>query len=202
MPWSSKDPGGKHGESVRVLRALPEGGALNGRVYTVGHGNRTLEELVEALRAHGVTQLADVRSFPGSRRNPQFGREQLERSLPSNGIAYLWMKELGGRRKARPDSPHTGWRVEGFRAYADYMDTPPFATALDELQRMAREAPTAYMCAERLWWQCHRRLISDALTVREIEVLHIFDAQKSERHKPTDFLRVEGGRLLYPARDG
>jgi len=112
------------------------------------------------------------------------------------------MKELGGRRKARPDSPHTGWRVEGFRAYADYMDTPPFATALDELQRMAREAPTAYMCAERLWWQCHRRLISDALTVREIEVLHILDAQKSERHKPTDFLRVEGGRLLYPARDG
>jgi len=169
-------------------------------MFTVGHGNRTLEELLEALRAHSVTRLVDVRSFPGSRRNPQFGRQELERSLPANGIRYLWMKELGGRRRARPDSPHTGWRVEGFRAYADYMDTPAFAAALDELQRLAREAPTAYMCAERLWWQCHRRLISDALTVRGIEVVHILDPDKSERHKQTDFLRVQNGRLLYPER--
>jgi uncharacterized protein (DUF488 family) len=170
---------------------------MSDRIYGIGHGNRTLDELVEALRAHSISQLADVRSFPGSRRNPQFGREELERSLTANGIAYRWMKDLGGRRRFRADSPHTGWRVEGFRAYADYMDTPAFATALDELIQLARKAPTAYMCAERLWWQCHRRLISDALTVRGLEVLHILDAHKIDRHGLTDFLRVENGRLLY-----
>jgi len=168
-----------------------------GRIHTIGHGNRTLDELVEALRSHQVNQLVDVRSFPGSRRNPQFGREKLEQSLPAHGIAYLWMKDLGGRRRSRPDSPHTAWRVEGFRAYADYRETPAFAAALDELVRLAHEGATAYMCAERLWWQCHRRLLSDALTVRGFEVLHILDAQKSEQHRLTEFLRVEKGRLLY-----
>ena len=166
-------------------------------IFTIGHGNRSFNELVEALRAHGVTQLADVRSFPGSRHNPQFKREELEGTLPANGIVYRWMKDLGGRRRTRPDSPHTGWRVEGFRAYADYMDTPEFAGALDELLRFASAAPTAYMCAERLWWQCHRRLISDALTARGIAVVHILDAHKSEPHKPTPFLKVENGRLIY-----
>jgi len=173
---------------------------VGGAILTIGHGNRTLAELLDALRAHSITRLVDVRSFPGSRRNPQFGLQELERSLSGGGIAYLWMKDLGGRRPSRPGSPHTGWHVEGFRAYADYMDTPAFAAALDELQQLAREAPTAYMCAERLWWQCHRRLISDALTVRGIEVVHILDANKSERHKQTDFLRVENGRLLYSER--
>jgi uncharacterized protein (DUF488 family) len=171
---------------------------VSGRIYTIGHGNRTLDELVEALRAHGIAQLVDVRSFPGSRRNPQFGREALERSMPANGIAYAWMKDLGGRRQSLPDSPNKGWRVEGFRAYADYMGTPAFAAALDGLLRHAQEATTAYMCAERLWWQCHRRLLSDALTVRGIPVLHILDAHKSDQHRPTEFLRVENGRLLYP----
>ena len=170
----------------------------SGTIHTIGHGNRKLDELVDALRAHGITQLVDVRSFPGSRRHPQFGRQQLERSLPAHGIAYTWMKELGGRRRAQADSPHTGWRVEGFRSYADYMDTPEFAAALDELIHLARQAPTAYMCAERLWWQCHRRLLSDALTVRGFAVLHILDARKTDPHKLTDFLRVENGRLLYP----
>ena len=176
-----------------------ERACVSGTIYTIGHGNRTFDELVEALRAHGIAQLVDVRSFPGSRRNPQFGREQLERSLPANGIAYAWRKDLGGRRRAQPASPHGGWRVEGFRAYADYMDTPEFAAALDELLHLSQQAPTAYMCAERLWWQCHRRLLSDALTVRGIPVIHILDAHKSEPHRPTEFLRVENGRLLYPA---
>jgi uncharacterized protein (DUF488 family) len=173
-----------------------------GRIHTIGHGNRTFDELVDALRAHGIAQLVDVRSFPGSRRNPQFGREALARTVPAAGIAYEWMKNLGGRRRSRPGSPNTGWRVEGFRAYADYMDTPEFTAALDDLIRIARERPTAYMCAERLWWQCHRRLISDALTVRGLEVLHILDAHKADPHKLTDFLRVEDGRLLYPPRQG
>jgi uncharacterized protein (DUF488 family) len=172
-----------------------------GRIHTIGHGNRTFDELVNALRAHGIAQLVDVRSFPGSRRNPQFGREALTRSLPRSGIAYRWMKELGGRRRSRPESPNTGWRVEGFRAYADYMETPEFAAALDELIRIARDTPTAYMCAERLWWQCHRRLISDALTVRGLEVLHVLDADKADPHKLTDFLRVEDGQLVYPGRN-
>jgi uncharacterized protein (DUF488 family) len=175
---------------------------VNDRIFTIGHGNRTLDELVEALREHAITQLVDVRSFPGSRRNPQFNREQLERSLPASGMTYLWLKELGGRRRSRPDSPHTGWQVEGFRAYADYMETSAFASALEELLKLAREVPTAYMCAERLWWQCHRRLISDALTVRAIDVVHVLDARKSERHKPTPFLHVVNGRLLYPPPAG
>lgn len=174
---------------------------MSALIYTIGHGNRTHDELVEALRAHGITRLVDVRSFPGSRRNPQFRREELERNLLADGIAYVWMKDLGGRRPPRPDSRHSAWRVEGFRAYADYMETPAFAAALDELVRLAHESPTAYMCAERLWWQCHRRLLSDALTVRGIEVLHIHDAQKSEQHGLTPFLRVENGRLLYADRD-
>jgi uncharacterized protein (DUF488 family) len=172
------------------------------RVHTIGHGNRSFDELVEALRAHGIAQLVDVRSFPGSRRNPQFGREQLQRTVPAAGIAYSWMKDLGGRRTARRDSPNTGWRVEGFRAYADYMETPQFSAALDELIRTARATPTAYMCAERLWWQCHRRLLSDAMTVRGLDVLHILDAHKADPHKVTDFLRVENGRLLYPEGGG
>ncbi|HYZ88521.1 MAG TPA: DUF488 domain-containing protein [Myxococcales bacterium] len=171
-------------------------------IHTIGHGNRSFDELVEALRAHGIAQLVDVRSFPGSRRNPQFGREQLQRTLPAAGIAYSWMKDLGGRRTARRDSPNTGWRVVGFRAYADYMETPQFSAALDELIRTARATPTAYMCAERLWWQCHRRLLSDAMTVRGFDVRHILDAHKSDLHKVTDFLRVENGRLLYPEGGG
>jgi uncharacterized protein (DUF488 family) len=154
--------------------------------------------LALALRAHGVRRLVDVRSFPGSRRHPQFGRESLERTLPAAGIEYIWMKALGGRRKARPDSPNTAWHVEGFRAYADYMQTEPFAAALGELERLAREMPTAYMCAERLWWQCHRRLLSDALAVRGASVVHILDAAKTEPHRLTEFLRVQDGHLSYP----
>jgi uncharacterized protein (DUF488 family) len=145
-----------------------------------------------------VRRLVDVRSFPGSRRHPHFGRESLERTLPAAGVEYIWMKDLGGRRRVRPDSPNTAWRVEAFRAYADYMETEAFKAALGELLQLAREVPTAYMCAERLWWQWHRRLLSDALAVRGAEVVHILDAAKSEPHRLTEFLRVEDGRLSYP----
>ena len=184
---------------MEQLHWVTTSGCVNVTIFTIGHGNRTLDELVDALREHAIIQLVDVRSFPGSRRHPHFNRENLERSLPASGVRYLWLKELGGRRRSRPDSPHTGWQVEGFRAYADYMETPAFAGALEALLHQAREAPTAYMCAERLWWQCHRRLISDALTVRGIDVVHVLDARKSEPHKPTPFLQVVDGRLLYPA---
>ena len=167
-------------------------------IYSIGHGNRSFDELVEALRAHGVSRLVDVRSFPGSRRHPQFGRESLERTLPAAGIEYIWMKTLGGRRKVQPNSRNTAWRVEGFRAYADYMETPAFDAAIGELIRLAQEKPTAYMCAERLWWQCHRRLLSDALAVRGLDVVHILDAAKTEPHHLTEFLRVQDGQLSYP----
>ena len=136
--------------------------------------------------------------FPGSRRNPQFGRESLAHSLPEHGIEYIWVSELCGRRRARADSHNTGWQIEGFRAYADYMDTAAFRIALTTLEAAAATAPTAYMCTERLWWQCHRRLISDALAVRGAEVLHILDAGKSRPHQRAEFLRVDDDHLTYP----
>ncbi|HJZ88394.1 MAG TPA: DUF488 domain-containing protein [Polyangia bacterium] len=166
-------------------------------IWSIGHGNRSLDELARALEAHGVQALADVRSFPGSRRHPHFGREALAASLPSLGIDYTWWPDLGGRRKVRPDSIHVGWQVAAFRAYADYMETPRFQAALDLLLRAAAQRPSAFMCAERLWWQCHRRLLSDALAVRGLAVVHILDAHKGEPHKLTPFLHVDGERLVY-----
>ena len=166
-------------------------------LWTLGHSNVSLEAFLELVQSFDLRALGDVRSFPASRLHPQFNREALAKSLAAHQIDYRWFPGLGGRRKPAAESPHRAWRVEGFRAYADYMETPEFAAGLDELVRLARESPTAYMCAERLWWQCHRRLISDALTVRGMDVVHILDAQKSEPHKLTDFLRVEDGRLFY-----
>ncbi|MGH7636157.1 MAG: DUF488 family protein [Gemmatimonadaceae bacterium] len=151
------------------------------------------------LQAHDVRALADVRRFPGSRRHPHFGREQLEPFLRAHGIEYVWMPELGGRRKARKDSPHTGWRVEAFRGYADYMDTDEFRAALTRLLELARGLPTAIMCAEQLWWQCHRRLISDALLAQGHEVLHIESAKKASPHKLVSPARLVGGTLSYAA---
>jgi uncharacterized protein (DUF488 family) len=151
------------------------------------------------LHAHGIRALIDVRRFPGSRRHPHFGREQLDALLRARDIEYAWMPELGGRRSPRKDSPHTGWRVEGFRGYADYMDTPEFGSALLQLIGVARARPTVIMCAEILWWQCHRRLISDALLARGHEVVHIETATKTSSHRlipPAHFVR---GQLSYAA---
>src|SRR5215831_7830240 len=163
-------------------------------IWSIGHGSRSLDELCAALEAASVAALVDVRSFPGSRRFPQFGREALAAALPGRGFTYTWMRDLGGRRRVRPDSVHTAWQVAGFRAYADYMETPQFRAALDGLVEAASARPTAFLCAERLWWQCHRRLLADALTVRGLRVLHILDASKQEPHALTPFLRVDGER--------
>jgi uncharacterized protein (DUF488 family) len=153
------------------------------------------------LQAHGIRALADVRRFPGSRRHPHFGREQLEAFLGalSRGVEYVWMPELGGRRRPRKDSPHTGWRVEGFRGYADYMETEEFATALSRLLDLAQHQPTAIMCAEQLWWKCHRRLISDALLAQGHEVVHIENATKSSPHKLVPPAHLVRGQLSYAA---
>ena len=170
------------------------------RIFTIGHSTRSLDELVALLRHHGIEQLADVRSYPGSRRLPHFGRAALEAVLPAAGIAYRWMPGLGGRRRPRADSPNRGWRVDGFRAYADYMRTPEFAAARDELEAWARQVPTAFMCAEAWFRKCHRQLLADALVVRGWEVLHVTSEAPPEPHRLTGFAQPEAdGQLLYPA---
>lgn len=168
------------------------------RIFTIGHGNRTLEDLVETLRAAGVETLADVRSFPGSRRNPHFGRAALDKSLPASGIAYRWIPKLGGRRpKGKRPSPNAAWEVEAFRNYADFMDSAEFHEGIDELLALAAERPTAYMCAETHPSQCHRRLISDKLTSLGHEVVHLLSPERREVHELTPFLRIDGTHLRY-----
>lgn len=169
-------------------------------IYTVGHGSRTPEELIDTLRAGGVERLVDVRRYPGSRRHPHFGRDALSEWLPAAGIEYLFRgEELGGRRKPAAESRHPAWREASFRAYADYMDTAPFRAALQRLMDdSARGAPIAVMCAERLWWQCHRRLIADALAVRGVEVVHLIEPEKKQPHALHPDLRVdESGLPVY-----
>ncbi len=170
-------------------------------IYTIGHSARPLEELVALLRAHGVEQVVDIRTVPGSRRHPQFRRESLERSLPAYGIAYRHMPALGGLRKPRPGSVNRAWQNDSFRGYADYMQTTAFRDALEELIRSsaAPGAPaSAIMCAEAVWWRCHRQLVADALTARGVAVRHIASRTSAPLHTMTDFARVEGGSVTYP----
>ena len=167
-------------------------------IFTIGHSVRPLDEFLRLLKAHDVRQLADVRTVPRSRRHPQFTRDALERSLPASGIAYRHQPALGGLRKPRGDSRNTGWRVEGFRGYADYMETPAFEQALDQLIVWARSSSTAAMCAESLWWKCHRQLIADALTARGVEVRHISSETSAPVHSLTAFARLNGERVTYP----
>ena len=171
-------------------------------IYTIGHSTRRLDGLVAALRAHGVRILVDIRAFPMSRRLPHFNRESLELELPRHGIAYVWMKELGGRRKKiRDDSPNTGLRNDAFRNYADYMLTPEFAQAIGRLLQIAEQGNTAIMCAERVYFQCHRMLVSDYLTAHGHAVLHIDDDKRPPRpHKLMAEARLVNGHLLYNAQ--
>jgi uncharacterized protein (DUF488 family) len=139
-----------------------------------------------------------VRAHPGSRRLPHFARASLERELPAAGIEYRHLLDLGGRRRPRPDSPNGGWRVDSFRGYADHMATPAFAEGMAALESLAEHRPTAVMCAEGLWWRCHRRLVADALLVRGWDVLHIAPDGRGEAHVLTDFAAVDGTRVTYP----
>ena len=154
---------------------------------------------MELLRAHGIEAVADVRRFPGSRRHPHFSREQLEPWLRAHDIGYRWMPELGGRRKPRPDSVNTGWRVDAFRGYADYMETPDAVSAIATLLDMAGAQRTAVMCAEALWWQCHRRLIADHLAATGHSVTHIAAASKALPHKLVPPAHLRDGKLSYVA---
>jgi uncharacterized protein (DUF488 family) len=167
-------------------------------LYTIGHSTRTLEELIAALQAHEIQTLVDIRSFPVSRRLPHFNRESLAEALPAAGIRYVWMKALGGyRKKIRDDSPNVALRSQSFRNYADYTLTPEFEAAIGELLRLATESRTAYMCAERVWFHCHRMIVSDWLVAHGHTVLHIDGAGPVRPHKLTEEGRVVDGQLIY-----
>jgi len=169
-------------------------------IWTLGHSTRPIDELLKLLAVPEIQLLADVRRFPGSRRHPQFNQDALATSLADVGIEYRHVVDLGGRRSKRlPDSPNTGWRVEQFNAYADYMQSPEFLVALDDLMAAAREKRTAIMCSEALPHKCHRRLISDALIARGWQVRHLLSPKRIDDHQLTPFARVEGTEITYPA---
>lgn len=173
-------------------------------IFTIGHGTRSLDELVSLLREGGVQMLIDVRSVPRSRRHPQMNRERLQIDLPSRGVAYDWRGDaLGGFRKASPDSRNVAWREPSFQGYADYMALSAFQEAVTRLIEDARSgASPAVMCAETLWWKCHRRLIADALTARGVEVVHLLGPGKRQVHVLSDSARVEpGGSIVYDGID-
>jgi uncharacterized protein (DUF488 family) len=173
-------------------------------VWTIGHGTLAAEALVALLRSVPIRRLVDVRSFPGSRHNPQFGREKMERWVPEAGIDYRWLRDLGGRRRPSPESRHVALRHEAFRAYADHMDTPAFAAGVDELLELAAAEPTAVMCSESVWWRCHQRLLADHLVlVRRVPVVHVMHDGRLVDHPPTDGVRLDGdGRLVYDVVGG
>ncbi len=167
-------------------------------LYTIGHSTRTLDELVEALRAHSIATLVDIRSFPMSRRLLHFNRESLEKTLPEAGIHYVWMKELGGRRKKiRDDSPNVALRSPSFRNYADYMLTDEFERGIAQLIQLSEQSRTAYMCAERVYFNCHRMLVSDWLTAHGHEVFHIDGIGPAKLHKLLPEARLIDGKLIY-----
>lgn len=167
-------------------------------IFTIGHSTRTLDDFIALLHTHGIRQLADVRTVPKSRRHPQFAKEALAESLARAGVVYHHFPALGGLRKPRPDSSNTAWQQAGFRGFADHMETPAFETGLDELIRWASEHPTTLMCAEAVWWRCHRRLIADALVARTIDVRHILGPDAPKPHELTPFARIEARRVRYP----
>ena len=169
------------------------------RIYTIGHSTRSLEEFVSLLREHGVTRLADIRRYPGSRRHPHFSGDSLQRTLPEHGIEHVHFESLGGRRRPAKSSPNGAWENEQFRGYADHMASEEFAAGLGELERLAQERRVAIMCAEAWWVRCHRRLIADALTARGWRVLHLAANGRLEEHELTEFAVVEDGVVTYPA---
>ncbi|MFP3713505.1 DUF488 family protein [Puerhibacterium sp. TATVAM-FAB25] len=173
-------------------------GATVWTVWTVGHSTRSLDELVALLRAHGVQRVVDVRTVPRSRRNPQFAQDVLGPALREHGLGYERAPALGGLRRPRPDSVNGAWRNASFRGYADHMQTPEFAEAVDALAERARDERLTVMCAEAVPWRCHRSLVGDALLVRGAEVLDIMSPTTAKPHTLTSFARVDGTRVWYP----
>lgn len=175
-----------------------EAAPMRNPIYTIGHSTRPIEEFVELLRINGVERLADIRTIPKSRRNPQYWQDALKERLEADGIDYVYLPGLGGRRRARKDSVNTAWRNASFKGYADHMQTEEFAAALEELIRFGGEKVTAIMCAEAVPWRCHRSLVADALVVRGIEVRNIMSATSTTTHALRDWARVDGTAITYP----
>lgn len=170
-------------------------------VYTIGHSTHLITEFTDLLGKQSIELIVDVRSYPSSRRWPQFNQDNLKASLSIDNIAYLWLKALGGRRHSkRTDPRNAGWEVEAFRSYADYADGEEFEGGLGELVAAAVRTPAAIMCAEGLWWQCHRRIISDHLVIRGCQVIHILPNGQTTTHALTEFAIIKKGCLTYPAR--
>jgi len=169
------------------------------KIWTIGHSTRTIEDFIKALQANEIQLVADVRTLPGSRRHPQFNQEPLRGSLAAAGISYQHFAELGGRRKPRPDSHNLAWRNEAFRGYADFMETAEFLNGIARLQKEADAAATAVMCAEAVWWRCHRSLIADYLKANGINVIHILDARTTQAHPFTSAAKLVNGKLSYSA---
>lgn len=167
-------------------------------IYTIGHSTRPIEEFIALLRQNGVELLADIRTIPKSRRNPQYWHDALEASLAEAGIDYVALPGLGGRRRASKDTVNTAWRNASFRGYADHMQTDEFAQALDDLINLSRERVTVIMCAEAVPWRCHRSLVADALVVHGIEVRDIISATSVRPHTLRDWAHVDGTTITYP----
>jgi len=182
--------------------AEPEKQNLPGNIWTIGHSKRSAQEFLETLEAYGINLLADVRRFPSSRSNSQFNQNELAPALRAAGIEYIHFPELGGRRRPRPDSDNALWRNASFRGYADYMETAEFEQCIDRLIAAAAERRVAIMCAEAVWWRCHRRLIADYLECVGIEVTHILTASQSKRHPLTPGAQIVQGRLYYRDQAG
>jgi uncharacterized protein (DUF488 family) len=172
-------------------------------LWTIGHSTRPIGDTLALLSANGIGSVADVRAFPASRRHPQYGRDALEASLAEAGVRYAWLGgPLGGRRSGAKESRNVALRVAAFRAYADHMATEEFRRGVEALLALARRSPTAFLCAEALWWRCHRALLSDHLVlVHGARVLHVMDAGAPKEHRPRPEARVEGDRLVYDGSD-
>lgn len=170
-------------------------------IWTIGHSTRTFDEFLKLLQSFKIKSLVDVRHYPGSRKFPQFNKDSLEKSLPKNNIEYTHLIDLGGRRKPNSNSKNDAWRLDSFKGYADYMATEDFKQALNTLKEIAAEKQTAIMCAEAVWWSCHRSLISDILKVDGWEVLHIMSENKATEHPYTAPARIVDGKLNYSKKD-
>jgi uncharacterized protein (DUF488 family) len=174
---------------------------MKNKIWTIGHSTRSLEDFVAMLHSFNITMLVDIRNYPGSRRYPHFNKEALEISLPTDGIQYFHLKELGGRRKPAINSINTAWHNDAFRGYADYMQTNEFKKAIEKLEALAQKRLTAYMCSEAVWWSCHRALVSDYLKWKEWTVVHIMDIGKATEHPYTKPAKIVDGVLRYDEPD-
>ena len=170
-------------------------------IWTIGHSTRTIEYFLDLLRTNDIQAIADVRSYPGSRRYPHFNVDALRESLIGRGVEYVQFKKLGGRRRGSADSPHTVWRSSAFRAYADHMETAEFREGIEELLELARRQRTAIMCAEAVWWRCHRSMIADYLKALGVTVEHIMGGKQNLIHPFTAAARIINGELTYGAAD-